>query len=273
MSEGEFRDQVFSRLDAIDERLRRRDPIRSIALVVAALCLLAAGGAFAYAISGREALNDQLDTNQLVLCAQARSVAAASAFRSRRVNETHEEFLNRMLAQRFQLLAVGDLMCPDLPGFATFAYLRGKAINEINDILRRLAPKRFREIAEHESQMTASPADASSPPIATTTLPPPSSLPGVGGDTGKPDPPSSPGGSHGGSGAPPRGEQPSKPPQGDDGPTVIVNPPPASPPNPPSQPPPQELLPEPGQQSVLSPTLDQTCQIGPLGALLCIPQR
>lgn len=289
MSEQEFREKVFERLGDIDNRLKR-DPVRTISLIVAALCLIAAGISAGVAVTSREALNDQRTTNQLLLCAQGRSVAAGATFRSQRGSETREQFLDRMLAQRFQLLALGSLDCPTLPGFDTFAFQRGKALNEINDILRNLAPRRYRKIIESEGGTAAAagetgPQGSLAPSLTTASAPPelPSpSPPADGGGSGNPAPPGSSGDSPDGAGNPPsKSHPPANEGAGGDGGQEGGSESPASGAPPPPPPPPEQGgggeesgggSTASGEQSILSPALDNTCNLPLASKLLCTPR-
>jgi hypothetical protein len=281
MSEQEFREKVFERLGDIDDRLKH-DTVRTVALVVAALCLIVAGVSAGFAITSREALHDQQRTNQVLLCAQGRSVAAAAAFRSQRQNESREQFLERMLAQRFQLLALGNLDCPDLPGFDTFAFQRAKALTEIDRILQRLAPQRYRQIIGAQKDATEDGPIGAVPP-ATALAPELPSFPSPGGGGGTGGKPGSSGG-HGDStgepgNPPPKNHPPPKPPS--EGGSGGGQAPPSPPANSGEGQPPaggggqgggagQE---EPGPpENVLTPVLESTCLLNPVDNLLCVPR-
>jgi hypothetical protein len=192
-----------------------------------------------------------------------------------------------MLAQRFQLLALGHLDCPNLPGFDTFAYQRGRALAEIDDLLRNLAPRRYHQIVQGESAAAGEPLTPQS--TGPTSDLPPSSTPVGGGGSGDPDSPGGIGDSTGGSGNPPSKSHPPKPPHeggggGDEGGSGTA-PPAASPPSTgggEQQPPPEQGgdgdeeasagKGESGQQSVLSPALDGTCTVPAVSKLLCTPR-
>jgi len=254
MSNDKFQREVTERLQLIEQRLRGTDHIRNIALAIAGLCLLAAGFSVGYAIQSRQALNNQVDTNQVVLCAQGRSTAAA--YRKPFPRETRRHFTDRMLAQQATLLSLTTLDCSALPGYATFPYQRGKALQEIEAVLHRLNPQRF-------PASIAAPAESTAPVIAAVPDLPASSAPANGGGSGESDPPGGHGDSPGGSGnsSPPKPK--GKPP----------NPVPPSTPTSPVEEPVEPQEPEASrgrrQQSIVSPVFDQTCSVRALARLLC----
>lgn len=126
---------------------------RNLAIATATICLVVAIVAVSNAITAVEARDDQVKTNRVVLCAQGRSTALA--FREPQISatgekETREHYLNRMVGQRALLLSLGGLKCTEQKGFATFPFLRGKALVEIAGILKDEAPGRFRRLIEAE---------------------------------------------------------------------------------------------------------------------------
>lgn len=121
---------------------------RNLAILACAVCLLVAIFAVSNARTANEARDNQVATNEIVLCAQGRATALAT--RKPEVGESDSHFVNRMAARRALLLSLGGLRCAEQKGFATFAFLRGQALTDIEEILRRLAPRRFKELIEGE---------------------------------------------------------------------------------------------------------------------------
>lgn len=138
---------VEKRLGQLEDRVASAYKIRNVALVTAAFCLVAASFSVGYAVNSRTQLNDQLDTNAQSLCSSARQTALAfrAPMEDSRTGrkESRRHYLERLVGQRETLRAAAGLECPSLKGFATFPYLRGKALVEIEGILYRLAPRRF----------------------------------------------------------------------------------------------------------------------------------
>lgn len=133
----------------LEARLDKKDRQRNIALITAVLCLIAAAFSVGYAVKSNEALSDQSNTNRIVVCANARQQALS--FREPQISssgekETKNHFLNRLVGQRETLVVSGNLSCPDIKGFDTFEYLRGKALAEIDQILLRQAPHKARSL-------------------------------------------------------------------------------------------------------------------------------
>lgn len=137
------------------KRFDNNERLRNWALATAIICLIAASFSVGYAINAREyatssrnALHEQVATNIAVVCSTARSTALA--FREPQISaagkpETQHHFLERMIAQRETLLAAGNLHCPSIKGFDTFPFLRARALDEIEAILAKEAPKKLRE--------------------------------------------------------------------------------------------------------------------------------
>jgi hypothetical protein len=186
---AEAEERLADRLDKATERLEKKVDTevndrkaivrqRNLALAASLVCLVAAIIGAILAITSREALHEQVDTNQIVLCGQGRSTALA--FRRALPGETRDHFVNRMVAQRATLLALGGLRCAEQRGFATFPYLRGKALAEIDEILREKAPRRFRELVEAEHRGEGEAPVQLPPPSTSGSLPPPGTGPVAG---------------------------------------------------------------------------------------------
>jgi hypothetical protein len=160
---------INKRLDRIDAKLDSNNRLRNLALATAMICLIAAGFSAGYALTSRQQLDtakaqlkNQIATNKRVVCASARSTALA--FREPQISadgkaESQAHFIDRMLAQRETLRLAGPLNCSELRGFATFPFLRGRALYEIASLLYAANPKRFK-------------------PPERTRIPPPSSVAG-----------------------------------------------------------------------------------------------
>jgi hypothetical protein len=170
-------------IDRVDKIARQR----TLLLVVALLSLIIAAVAVLYGINRENAFQDQLTTNQIVVCASAKSAALAPRKQSI-AGESRGHYLNRLEAQREQLLAVGGLDCPSLEGFATFPYLRAHAIAEIEAILGRLAPAKLREAIARETSLRAPPAKAAPKSVAANPLPSTSTPADAGGNEGSVEP-------------------------------------------------------------------------------------
>lgn len=146
--------RVLGRLEEIDAALAANNRLRNIALVVATLCLISAAFSAGYALHSRDQANDaekalreQVHINRIQQCSSARSTALA--FREPQISadgtpEPIHHFIERMLAQRALLDEVVNLRCAAFPGFATFPYLRAAAIHEIEVVLHRSSPSRFK---------------------------------------------------------------------------------------------------------------------------------
>lgn len=275
---------LIERLDTLDKRMESIGRQRTIGFVTAALALIVAIAAIVYALNREAALDEQIDTNALVICSQARTTAAG--YRQPLPDEGRRDFIERMVSQRLYLLASAGLECSKLPGFDTFPFLRARALQEIEEILRRLAPNRLRiGTTPAPGQVGGS---APSPAVAALPELPPQTLPGDSGGTGDPDPSGGHGDSTGGSGDPPKSHSPPGGTGGggggadegaggggggDEGGTG-ESPPPASggaeePPPPVTEEGGEEAG---GQQSVLSPALDNTCNLPVVPKLLCTPR-
>jgi hypothetical protein len=155
-------------------RVDRLSKERHYLLAITALAFITAIVSVLYGLNREDALQNQLDANQkqgalsrIVVCAAAKSTSLAP--RDQPLGgETRDRYLNRLEAQREQLLAVVDLRCPTLPGFSSFPFLRAHAIAEIETILQRLAPDKLRRALEAEAvHKTASvlPTESSSATI------------------------------------------------------------------------------------------------------------
>jgi hypothetical protein len=268
-------DEIRSAVEAAQKPLvKRLDSIerqRTLALVVAVLSFVVAVVAVLYAINREDALQEQLKANRhssalnrKANCAQAKTAALAP--RQEPVGgETRNHYLNRLEAQREQLLAVGGLHCPSLHGFATFSYLRGQALSEIEAILHRLAPEKLRRALGIRGQLSDS-----GQTITTAAILPPLSVPADGGgSTGGPSHPALPSPSPGGS-APshlsptPASKQP--PPNAPEIGVPEPSPSPSAPSEPGGQAP--EPEPEPKEPGLLDPALGAVCELS-RGIELC----
>lgn len=156
--------EVLTELTALNKRVDKNSKQRTLLLVITALALVSAIVGILYGINREAALNDQVNTNRIVVCGQAKSVALAERKRPL-PGEMRNHYLNRLEAQREQLIAAGGLTCPNLPGFATFSFLRGKAIAEIEEILRRIAPEKLRAVRSHTDDTASSQLPLSSTPV------------------------------------------------------------------------------------------------------------
>lgn len=251
------------------ERVDKLAQQRTWLLVITALSLIIAAVSILYGINREQAFQDQLTTNRTVVCGTVKSTALAPR-KEPVAGESRDHYLNRLEAQREQLLAVGDLECPTLPGFATFPVLRARALLEIETILRRLAPEKLRQALGTSAPSTQSnPAIAETPSPTTVTAPAgaptkpstghagghehpqhePSSPPGGGKGTGGGDDES---GAEGPSGEPPPEE------------TTTSNPPATSPP-------PEEEPTATAKPGVLDPVLNTVCEVTH-GIQLCSPR-
>lgn len=146
-------DGIKKHLVRIEGKLDASNRLRNLALITAVVCLIAAGFSAGYALTSREQLDtaklqlrEQIETNRRVVCSTARSTAIA--FREPQISadgtkEPQDHFIDRMLAQRETLRLAGPLHCVELPGFATFPFLRGRALYEIAALLHDANPKRF----------------------------------------------------------------------------------------------------------------------------------
>lgn len=201
-------EKLDEKLKPVVDRLERRERERFALLGLCALCLLIAATSLYFAVSRGLALDDQIDTNREVLCSQALSTAVAP--RGKPIaGESRDNYIARLFAQRSTLLRVTQLNCSDLSGFSAFPYLRGRALQEIEKILERLAPKRLRQAQKTET--AAAPDNLAPASLEATSL----VVPATG------SVPSNPSG--GGGGAGPRDDSPSPqspgpdPPKGGDG--------------------------------------------------------
>lgn len=201
-------DAVKEALKPLEARFDKINRWRNIAWATAILCLVGASGSVGYAIKSNEALSDQTNTNRIVVCANARSTALA--FREPQISssgrkETKNHFLNRIVGQRETLLASGHLDCPEIPGFDTFEYLRGKALAEIDRILLKQAPHKAHKLGVTPTAGALGVVSTPQPTVAAVTVNPdesesaespsaPSHHQSTGGNTG------TGGGSHHGSG-------------------------------------------------------------------------
>lgn len=182
MTNQQIREAVEEAQKPLVSRVEQIARQRTLLLVVTMLSLITAGVAVLYGINRERAFQDQLNTNQQVVCATAKNTAL-SPRREPLAGESRNHYLNRLEAQREQLLVVGDLRCPSLPGFATFPYLRAKAINEIEVILRRLAPEKLKH-ALGVNDDTSAPATAAPENVAANVLPSTSTPADAGGNDG-----------------------------------------------------------------------------------------
>lgn len=228
--DGPFRSPLRSVNQRLDKVLRQRN----LALLTALVGFLAAIAGVTYAITSREALSNELTVNRIQLCNSA--LSSALAFRepqisSKGIPEPRSHFLARMLQQREGLRFAAHFNCGELHGFAQFDYLRSKALNELEQILYQLAPKRFprhrrASCLTCRSSRGSPPAVAAAPVHAVPALPlGAGQSPAAGaGPTGQPSPQSgghpstghTPGGGAGGGGggrnpSPSAGSAPSAP--------------------------------------------------------------
>lgn len=187
-----FEEKVEPKLLAFEGKLSGALRRRNLALLTAILCLIAAAFSAGYALNSRTQLHDQITANATVVCATARSTALA--FREPQISadgtkESNAHFLERMLAQRLTLIAAGrtDPPCESLPGFATFPFLRARALYEIDQILHELRPDRFprphppAKPGSVQPGPSASTSPSSSGPTAPVAASPPSGSPAAGG--------------------------------------------------------------------------------------------
>lgn len=164
-AQNDLRDEALDeRFGEVEDQLHTNNRLRNLALATAIVCMVAAGFSAGYALTSREQLKSaktelagQIETNQLVVCSSARSTALA--FREPQVSsdgtpEPQEHFINRMLAQRSTLQLAVPLHCTSLKGFATFPYLRAKALYEIQMVLHEVNPRRFAAPVGHPPVVT-----------------------------------------------------------------------------------------------------------------------
>lgn len=217
---------VREKLDALDAGFHRRERERFVLLSLCGLCLLIAAFSVGFGINRGQALDDQIEANQQSICSQVRSTAVS--YRQALPGETQRSFIDRLLAQRATLLNVGDLNCSAIPGFASFPYLRGRALDEIERIIRELAPKRLPR--PERTRIEASRDDTIIPAAALPPAPPAAgpvaSVPGDGTGYSPPD--------SGGVGRGDQGDDDSHPPPAGSSPPS--SPPPISTPSPSSPP-------------------------------------
>lgn len=166
-----FGELVQPKLEEVERKLTMTLRRRNLALATAALCLIAAAFSAGYALNSRQQLDDQLRTNLVVVCGTARSTALS--FREQQIREPKEHYLERLLAQRATLLAAGYIRCPSIPGFETFPFLRAQALAEIDRIIRRLAPRRFRFLPPRDTEGAPTRRLPSAPPDLSFSPPPP----------------------------------------------------------------------------------------------------
>jgi hypothetical protein len=224
--ETELAELFDEKLGPIKAQLDKRERERFALLGLCGICLIIAAASLYFAVSRGLALDDQIDRNQQIVCSQVRSTAVG--YRVQLPQETQRAYVDRLLAQRATLLAIGSLECSKVPGFVTFPYLRGRALDDIERILGEIAPKRLREAKQREvglSDDSLLPDASGSVPSSTTALVPPAPgpvaapLPG-GGTNSSPDQPDPGGGDQGdqgdkggggGDGGPPDGPPGSDP--------------------------------------------------------------
>lgn len=189
---------VTKQLASLERRHEKRERERSALLGLCALCLVIAAGSLYFAISRGLELNNSINTNREVVCAQAR--ATAVGYRSRLPHEHMENYVERLVAQRSTLMQAAQLECAGEKGFATFSFLRGRAIHEIEEILGRIAPKRLHELHREEAAgLGASSGTEGAFPFTAGASPPvvPPKSPIGGGGGGGGGPPSTGGGGGG----------------------------------------------------------------------------
>lgn len=152
MSAEEIKAAVEEANKPLLDRLNHLEGIaqqRTLAFIAVVLALVVAVVSVLYGINREHALKDQIGVNRVVVCAAAKTAALAPR-KTPLAGESRAHYLDRLEAQREQLIATGSLDCTSLGGFATFSYLRGKAIAEIEEILRRLAPGKLHRALEQE---------------------------------------------------------------------------------------------------------------------------
>lgn len=144
----------------IDEKLepvlKRIDEIagqRFLLLVALVLALLIAVGTLVTLLLVSNQLTDQLDINREYGCAAANTSAVSPV--EQQESENRDEFINRMIARRAQLVQASRLNCTELPGFETFPYSLGRALAKIDALLQREAPQRLRNIESDEAIRSA----------------------------------------------------------------------------------------------------------------------
>lgn len=232
--------------DRFKEVLRERNRLT----VILILSLIAMAFSIGYAWNSGNALDDQIDTNQAVVCSQARSTAAA--FRESLPGESRAHFLRRMYAQRETLMAVDGLDCADVDGFFNFERQRQRALDELNRILGRVTPAAPEERTSDDQSSTASNLIAGDGNTGN----------GPSGELAPPDGPNTPS-------SPNQPETPTEPPPAQPKPPDPVDPKPTEPTDPPpaSEPPAQQ------SQGILDPTLDLAtgivCQVNVAGIRVC----
>jgi hypothetical protein len=276
---------ILDRLDRLDKRVETLTGQRTLGFITAAIGLLVGIVAVAYAINREAALKEQITINRGATCAQAK-VTALAPRKSQLAGESLNHYLNRLQAQREQLLAASGLKCPSLPGFATFPFLRAQALDEIDRILLQRAPKKLRESLgisnrrEHGEGSFTSNLPSSPTPAGHGGIEPGSSE-GHGGSPGGSGQPSSPpksssppshggkggnGGNGNGAGNPSAGTE-TPPPSG----PATVPPKEGSPPAE-ANPPPEETTNPPPTPSAAEKILELPCHIEVLGKpLVCLP--
>lgn len=268
MTSQQIREAVEQAQKPLVERVDKIAGQRTLALLTAALSLIVAIAAILYGINREDALQKQLSTNSIVVCASAKSTALAPR-KEPLAGESRNRYLNRLESQRELLLAVGGLHCPSLRGFATFSVLRARALLEIEAILQRLAPGKLRAILGGEQIGEESTPDAS----VTATVPGSTDTAG-GGDTaaGPKQPGAGAGGGTGDGADPDPGPQkPDPPPVAEpDPPPPPVTSTPASEPPPESNPEPEPEEPQ-SKPGLLDPALGIVCEITQ-GVRLCTPR-
>lgn len=173
MTSEQIRKAVEEAQKPLVERVDKIAKQRTLALLVAALSLITAATAIVYGINREAAFQAQLDANRrqtavsrIVVCAAAKNTAL-SPRQEPLGSESRNHYLNRLESQREQLVATAGLHCPSLKGFATFSFLRSRAITEIETILRRLAPAKLQRALDQELG-TSAPTTSTSPTFAGT---------------------------------------------------------------------------------------------------------
>lgn len=202
MSEEELSQLLDKKLAPVIRRIDSFTSQRFLLLVTTTAALLAAVGAIIALIIIQGALAQQISVNREYGCASARTSAASPAMAL--PGEGHDDFIERLIARRAQLVQAGNLNCSGLPGYSTFPYLRGQAIIKIDRVLADQAPARLRQIHAEEAHHTA--FHPAAPGEETIPSSPPQIISGGGSGPG---PPASHGGSPGGSGPTPTHHPPS----------------------------------------------------------------
>ena len=247
---------ILERIDGRLENLEVNLVTRNLAIGTAIVCLVAMLAALGYAVIAREQLLDQIESNEVSLCAQAKS--AAVGYNRPLPGETRQEFLLRLEARQDVLMASEKLTCNTTSGRLPFDVIREEVIRELNRILYPEIPPRDLEGAVSQRDTSATETETVGAEPSMIVLEEDAGEPTGSGspDQSAPENPPNPGPGGGGGGG---GSQPSPSPS-DPAPTTPTAPEPTDPGGPDPEPVPTSPLID------LGPVQDVTC--GAAG-LLC----